>query len=116
MVVLDERGDINAAGIAIYIILSIFLGIVYRRNKFRGMLGLYYVCLFTFGKQFHDETIRDLQHAQPWVLVKTIGGSMTVYVQSTLDMRLYTPAAIIGTVVLSPLMLAVCALLMPEYV
>lgn len=41
---------------------------------------------------------------------------MTVYVQSTLDLTLYTPAAILGVVVLSPLMLGICLLLTPEYV
>ncbi|KAI1002423.1 hypothetical protein K3495_g5773 [Podosphaera aphanis] len=91
---LNERGNINAASIGIYFILTLLLGVVFWRNGIRQSIGFLFVLLFT--------------------VVKTIGGAMTVYVQTTLDMRLYTPAAIIGTVVLSPLMLGICNFLTPE--
>lgn len=94
MPALNERGDINAASIGIYLILTIILGFIFRNNGIFQSIGLLFVFLFTF--------------------VKLVGSCMTVYVQTTMDMSLYTPAAIIGTVVLSPLMLSICALLMPN--
>ncbi|RKF76455.1 hypothetical protein GcM3_078001 [Golovinomyces cichoracearum] len=94
MVVLNERGDINAASVIIYSIFTILIGVIFKRNGFRDALGYIYILLFT--------------------VVKVIGGIMTVYVQATLDLSLYTPAAIIGVVVLSPVMLAICFLIMPD--
>ncbi|CCU82982.1 hypothetical protein BGHDH14_bghG007329000001001 [Blumeria hordei DH14] len=83
MLPLNERGDINAASIGIYLILTIILCFIFRNNGIGHSIGLLFVFLFT--------------------VVKLVGSCMTVYVQTTMDMSLYTPAAIIGTVVLSPL-------------
>ncbi|RKF58499.1 hypothetical protein OnM2_067046 [Erysiphe neolycopersici] len=94
MVQLNERGDINAASVGIYFILTLLICVIFKRNGIRNSLAYTYVLLFTF--------------------VKVIGGAMTVYVQSTLDLTLYTPAAILGVVVLSPLMLGICLLLTPD--
>lgn len=90
---LNQRGDINAAAIAVYVIVTAGLGLLMIRNGIRGQLGYLYILLFT--------------------LVKIVGAAMAIDVQLTSNASLYTPAAILSTVVLSPLMLGVCSLINP---
>lgn len=47
---LNQRGDINAAAIAVYVIVTAGLGLLMIRNGIRGQLGYLYILLFTLGK------------------------------------------------------------------
>lgn len=51
MPALNERGDINAASIGIYLILTIILGFIFRNNGICQSIGLLFVFLFTFGER-----------------------------------------------------------------
>lgn len=47
---LNQRGDINAAAIAVYAILTAGLGLLMIKNGIRGQLGYLYILLFTLGR------------------------------------------------------------------
>jgi hypothetical protein len=47
---LNQRGDINAAAVAVYVILTFAIIFLLVRNGVRSQLGYLYVLLFTVGK------------------------------------------------------------------
>jgi hypothetical protein len=46
---LNQRGDVNAAAIAVYVILTFGIIFLFVRNGFRSQLGYLYIFLFTLG-------------------------------------------------------------------
>ncbi|RDW80274.1 hypothetical protein BP6252_04912 [Coleophoma cylindrospora] len=90
MTKLNQRGDLNAAALAIFTPLFIGASYTLYLHGFKKAQGYIYVILFT--------------------LVKLVGAAMSIDVQINHNAALYTPAAILSTVVLSPLLLATASL------
>ncbi|KKY13613.1 hypothetical protein UCDDS831_g08850 [Diplodia seriata] len=87
---LNERGWINVATLAVYVPLLAGTLFTLIRQRFR-MKSFYYLLTF--------------------ILVKFVGAAMTIDVQLNNNTTLYTPAAILSTVVLTPLIMAVAELI-----
>jgi hypothetical protein len=51
---LNQRGDINAAAIAVYVILTFGIIFLLIRNGARSQLGYFYILLFTLGTSSPD--------------------------------------------------------------
>ncbi|RDW92654.1 hypothetical protein BP5796_02048 [Coleophoma crateriformis] len=90
MTKLNQRGDLNAAALAIFTPLFIGASYTLYLHGFKKAQGYIFVTLFT--------------------LVKLVGAAMSIDVQINQNAALYTPAAILSTVVLSPLLLATASL------
>ncbi|KAH7009331.1 hypothetical protein B0J12DRAFT_691562 [Macrophomina phaseolina] len=83
---LNERGWINVATLVVYLPLLVGTLATLLRQGFR-LKSFYYLLVF--------------------VLVKYVGAAMTIDVQLKNNASLYTPAAILSTIVLTPLIMSV---------
>lgn len=108
---LNERGWINVATLVVYIPLLAGALCTLFRQGFR-FKSFYYLLIFILGT--HDPTTQQTDKLSISA-VKFVGAAMTIDVQVKDNAGLYTPAAILSTIVLTPLVMTVAGIINLKY-
>ncbi|EKG09830.1 hypothetical protein MPH_13037 [Macrophomina phaseolina MS6] len=101
---LNERGWINVATLVVYLPLLVGTLATLLRQGFR-LKSFYYLLVFVLG--ISDTRMLQKKSSTDINPVKYVGAAMTIDVQLKNNASLYTPAAILSTIVLTPLIMSV---------